>query len=88
MTTVGYGDEVPHTVLGRILAMALMLVGIAFVAVLTGAAADRFLRARIETSQAAVTTELEDAEADVLQELRAIMHRLQALEQRLQTAPR
>lgn len=39
MTTVGYGDEYPVTTLGRILGMALMLVGIGFVAVLTGAVA-------------------------------------------------
>ena len=44
MTTVGYGDEFPETTLGRILGMALMLIGIGSIAVLTGAVAERFLR--------------------------------------------
>jgi voltage-gated potassium channel len=35
VTTVGYGDVVPHTVGGRIIAGGLMLVGIGFVATLT-----------------------------------------------------
>jgi voltage-gated potassium channel len=46
VTTVGYGDEVPKTTAGRAIAIALMLVGIGFVAILTAAAAERFMRAR------------------------------------------
>lgn len=45
VTTVGYGDSFPTTDLGRMIAIAVMLVGIGFVAILTGAAAERFLRA-------------------------------------------
>lgn len=83
MTTVGYGDEFPETTLGRILGMALMLVGIGFIAVLTGAVAERFLAGRIEESQEEVTGEVEHAEAEVLAELREITERLHALERRL-----
>ena len=36
MSTVGYGDIVPHTVLGRLVASVLMLVGYAIIAVPTG----------------------------------------------------
>ncbi|HEY7629373.1 MAG TPA: potassium channel family protein [Thermoleophilaceae bacterium] len=43
VTTVGYGDEYPTTTPGRLIAVVLMLVGIGFVAILTAAAADRFL---------------------------------------------
>ncbi len=42
-TTVGYGDVVPTTDEGRALAVFLMIVGAAFLAVLTGAAAERYV---------------------------------------------
>ena len=44
VTTVGYGDIGPKTDGGRIIAMTVMLVGIGFVALLTAAAADRFIK--------------------------------------------
>lgn len=83
MTTVGYGDLFPVTTLGRILGMALMFVGIGFIAILTGAIAERFLATRIEESQEEVTQEMERAEADVLAELHEIVERLHALERRI-----
>ncbi len=46
VTTVGYGDVTPKTDGGRAIAIVIMLVGIGFVAVLTAAAAERFMRAR------------------------------------------
>jgi voltage-gated potassium channel len=85
MTTVGYGDEFPTMTLGRILGIALMLTGIGFLAVLTGAVAERFLTTRIEESQETLVAEVEHAEADVLAELREITDRLHALERRLGT---
>jgi voltage-gated potassium channel len=45
VTTVGYGGP-PRTDAGRAIAIVVMLVGIGFVAILTAAAADRFLRVR------------------------------------------
>ena len=83
MTTVGYGDEFPETTSGRILGIALMLIGIGFIAVLTGAVAERFLTTKIEESQDEVVEEVERAEADVLVELREITERLHALERTL-----
>lgn len=44
VTTVGYGDLSPQTDAGRIIAIVVMLVGIGFIAILTAAAAERFLR--------------------------------------------
>jgi voltage-gated potassium channel len=43
MTTVGYGDELPTTVEAKVIAMVLMLVGIGYFAVVTGALAERFI---------------------------------------------
>jgi voltage-gated potassium channel len=83
VTTVGYGDEFPTTTLGRALGMALMLIGIGFVAVLTGAVAGRFLSARMEESQEELSDTLQEAELDVLEELHEIAERLNALERRL-----
>lgn len=44
VTTVGYGDITPHTTEGRVIAMTVMLVGIGFVALVTAAAAERFIK--------------------------------------------
>jgi hypothetical protein len=63
--------------------MALMLIGIGFVAVLTGALAGRFLAARIEETQEELSDTLQEAELDVLDELHEIAERLNALERRL-----
>ena len=87
MTTVGYGDEFPVTTLGRILGMGLMLLGIGFIAILTGAVAERFLATRIEESEEQVSEEVEQAEAEILTEVRVIMERLQTLERRLSSRP-
>jgi voltage-gated potassium channel len=82
MTTVGYGDEYPRTTLGRALAMAIMVIGIGFIAILTGAVAERFLSGQIEEVEEAVE-EVEATDAEVLAELREVRGRLDRLEARL-----
>lgn len=72
VTTVGYGDIRPETDAGRVIAMAVMLVGIGFVAILTGAAAERFMRARREE------------ERHMAAQLDEIVTRLDAMERRSQ----
>lgn len=63
-TTVGYGDLYPVTDSGRVIAIGLMLVGIAFVGVLTAAIAQRFIVPMVEEdiARAADHIDLEDAE--------------------------
>jgi voltage-gated potassium channel len=54
VTTVGYGDVTPRHVSGRIVASAVMLWGIAFIAILTAAITSMFVtRAEAEREEAA-----------------------------------
>jgi len=84
MTTVGYGDLSPHTTAGRLVGVALMFIGIGFVALLTGAIAQRFLspqiRAEIEEAEAEVAADVGDIRGELVRELRGIGARLQELE--------
>jgi len=45
MTTVGYGDVVPHTLAGRIVAICLMVIGICMFAAVTGVVSVKIARA-------------------------------------------
>jgi voltage-gated potassium channel len=60
MTTVGYGDELPTTVEAKIVAMLLMLVGIGYFAVITGAIAERFIERGDDEQTEAVAAEAPD----------------------------
>lgn len=71
VTTVGYGDIYPKTDGGRIIAMAIMLVGIGFVALLTAFIADRFVNQQKEAAA---------KEDQILAELSEIRNRLEELE--------
>jgi voltage-gated potassium channel len=85
MTTVGYGGS-PTTNVGRIITIGLLVVGIGFVAVLTGAIAQRFLASQIEYVSEA-TEQVEATDAELLAELREIRHRLDRLEGRFGQRP-
>lgn len=71
VTTVGYGDLQPATDGGRIIALAVMIIGVGFVAILTAAAAERFLTA---------SREARAGELKLTEELAAIRERLERLE--------
>lgn len=83
MTTVGYGDVYPTTTEGRFLAIAVMLIGIGFIAILTGAVAQRFLATDVHAIETDVAGEAETVEA-ILFELRTVRDRLGDLEARVQ----
>ena len=78
VTTVGYGDIVPTTDSGRIIGLIVMGVGISFVALVTGAAAERFLN---------VSDQEEAADSDrrqMLAEVKAMRSELASLRDRLE----
>jgi voltage-gated potassium channel len=89
ISTVGYGDRYPVTVEGRLVAVSLMVAGIALLGVVTASLASWFVE-NLRRSEAAVERELDEVTADVnraeaqlavvLAELRAINSRLDALE--------
>lgn len=70
VTTVGYGDVYPHTGVGRVIAAVVMLSGIGFVALLTAAAAHRFIVA---------SDEVESIEVTILREMRELQRQVDAL---------
>ena len=78
-TTVGYGDIHPEHTTGKVIVCPLMLVGIGFVAIITGAIAQRFLSGEVAEVEEAVET-VEQVDAYVLREVREISQRLRALE--------
>ncbi|HEY0387547.1 MAG TPA: potassium channel family protein [Gaiellales bacterium] len=75
ITTVGYGDVTPQTVSGRLIAIVMMVSGIGFVALLTAAVAERFIRDEHASEQS-----IERHMVNLTEELRHIRRRLDRLE--------
>jgi len=86
MTTVGYGDFSPTTMQSQALAIAVMLVGIGFVAVLTGAFAERFLHDEVG-ALAQDDADDRDRDAVMLDELRALAAEVAMLRRAIEGGP-
>ena len=69
-TTVGYGDHVPTTVAGRLVAAVVMLLGIGFLTVITAAITSTFV----------AQSRREVADAATLEQFRQIDERLERIE--------
>lgn len=80
VTTVGYGDRYPTTTGGRLIAVGLMVVGIALLGVVTAAVAAWFVQRLRPVEEAEARTEA--TLADVLDELRRLHDRLDDIERR------
>ncbi len=77
VTTVGYGDLVPATLAGRVVATLVMLAGIGFLTVITAAITSSFVsRSRLEKKTA-------DDGTPTTEELRQINRRLERIEAEL-----
>jgi voltage-gated potassium channel len=72
VTTVGYGDHVPTTVAGQLLAALVMLLGIGFLTVITAAITSTFMSRSGRASS--------DADAPTTEQLRQINERLERIE--------
>ena len=68
VTTVGYGDIVPHTVAGRLIGILVMLLGIGFLSILTATVASYFVKS--DSNVPDLVAAIERIEAD-LAELKA-----------------
>lgn len=80
VTTVGYGDVVPVETSGRILAAAAMIVGIAFLSLITATVAS------VLVSRA--SQDVSSEEADLMAALKRVELRLESLEQELRSGGR
>ena len=84
MTTVGYGDVPVTTNAGPVIAIIVMVVGIGFGTLVIGAISERFVapsvEREVEEAQQEAVEEVQDLDAEVLRELRAMSARLQQLE--------
>lgn len=76
VTTVGYGDTYPVSPVGRVVAGALMVVGIGFLGLATAAIAGHFVNQDAEGKHQEAT----DKQDEILDELRKINLRLDRLE--------
>jgi len=86
VTTVGANDVVPHTTGGRIVAIALMFFGLGFVALVTGAAAQRFLSSQVEElteGEEQIESDIAATGTDIVAELREVAHRITEIERRI-----
>jgi voltage-gated potassium channel len=80
ITTVGYGDHYPITLLGRSVAAGLMIGGIAVLGVVTASVASWMVQSVAQETQA----ELDAAEAPVQEELRRLSAQVQRLTELLE----
>ncbi len=75
--TVGYGDTVPQTHLGRAFAVVVVLLGLAVLSLVTASLAAVFVERDVEADERQI-------EVDLLREIRALRHQVNALERRME----
>ena len=83
LSTVGYGDVVPHNTWGRIVASVLILLGVTFLSFLTAVVTSLFVSADRDTANEEERRQRADDLAEAMASLRRIEHRLADIEAKL-----
>ena len=87
LSTVGYGDVVPHTAWGRLVGSVVIVLGVTFLSFLTATITSYFVTANQE-ERAADVEALRGADVDDTQALlREVLQRLESIEQALRDGP-
>jgi voltage-gated potassium channel len=87
LSTVGYGDVVPQSTWGRVVGSAVIVLGVTFLSFLTATITSYFVTAD-QDDRAAEVEALRGADAEDTQaSLRAILRRLDSIEQALRDRP-
>lgn len=83
VTTVGYGDHVPATEVGRVVGASVMIVSVALIAILTASITSVFVEAAQRRQRAGDHAQERDSVETLHQKLDEVITRLAAMEARL-----
>jgi voltage-gated potassium channel len=83
LATVGYGDVVPTTPLGRIVGSAVIILGVTFLAFLTATVTSYFVSTEQEVGRERELAEREAADKELRELLKRLEERLSAIESKL-----
>jgi len=83
LTTVGYGDVVPITTLGKTVAVFIMLLGYAIIAVPTGIVSSELTKHNKEKKQERNQSEIIEKEKEILSKEEEILKKLDSLEKKI-----
>lgn len=85
LTTVGYGDVVPLTTLGKTVAVFIMMLGYAIIAVPTGIVSSELSKSRIDKEQLKNQDEILEKEEQIISKETEILEKLEALDKKIES---